>query len=441
MPYPIDRANWMAQLRQDLRVIDTYIPGSHDASSYQEGIPNLVAEAGGAITQGGNYMDQLNVGIRYFDMRCQWHREYYVGDRKIYLHHSKINFDTLENVLKTEIVPFANAHPTEVIFLDIDVNDDEGKGDAYDEQATEIVRLLLQYISTDRIATAHLNGDGTLNTEVTWSQLRGTEKKQQFVLFWSYEKGNLGHQWMGNNNTLRWSPYGDFNKHEVPWILSYLDDRVKEWKTSEHAKQLFVAQVINTPGISFAPGDEPRVKDYFYRDDLNGWVTKHPAGSNLNVVLRDFVNKDYNQQALEYLINMNFVEQSPPLLLAPARSNQANMPNEARPYVFYSNNVDFNFCGTGRLFLSSLSANPDTVFCDDEVTLEVSNAYGGEPKTLKHDFSRGNSGTIYPEMGGIEVTNLFPRAGNYKVSIKLTDLYPSDFSASNFYLVWVAPYY
>jgi hypothetical protein len=439
----IDRASWMAKLNPNLRILDTYIPGSHDSSSYQEGVPNLVAEVGGAITQGGNYSDQLNVGIRYFDMRCQWHREYYVGPKYIYLHHSTINFDTLDNVLQSEIVPFANNNKSEVIILNIDVNTDDD--DSYDSQAVEIMRLLMKYIDEDLIATAHLTTDKKFNTQVTWNELRGDKSvKKQFVIMWNYVKKSEGaidsslvKDWLANSDTICWVPYKDFNKHEVPWILSYLDDRVAEWKVN-YADQMFVAQVINTPGISFAPGDEPRVKDYFYKDDLNGWVKKHGPGSNINIVIRDFVNKDYNLDALDYLINMNFVKQTPPLLLAPAQESQVDKANEQRPYTYYSNNnLEFDYCGGGRVILSSMPNGVGNVRCDDQVniTVSISNEFGGggTMQYYKFDYSHGNSGMIYEEPP-TDITNLFPRPGRYFIQILLTDLYPSDFGSSAFYL-------
>ena len=67
----LDPENWMSHLQGNIRVIDSYIPGSHDASAYLIGNrdADLRNEAVGAITQSGSYTAQLNAGSRYFDMR------------------------------------------------------------------------------------------------------------------------------------------------------------------------------------------------------------------------------------------------------------------------------------------------------------------------------------------------------------------------------------
>jgi hypothetical protein len=67
-----DPANWMSHLDGKTRVIDSYIPGSHDSSAYLTGdtAKDLTNEGAGSITQCGSYTAQLNAGSRFFDMRC-----------------------------------------------------------------------------------------------------------------------------------------------------------------------------------------------------------------------------------------------------------------------------------------------------------------------------------------------------------------------------------
>jgi hypothetical protein len=75
----LDPENWMSHLDPSVRVLDSYIPGSHDASAYLIGYrsADMRNESVGAITQAASYMAQLNAGSRFFDMRCTRHDDGY----------------------------------------------------------------------------------------------------------------------------------------------------------------------------------------------------------------------------------------------------------------------------------------------------------------------------------------------------------------------------
>lgn len=413
--------NWMSRLNPKTRVLDSYIPASHDSSSYPLPDNILISGIGGAITQSGNYSAQLNAGIRYFDVRCQWHKlAYVVGDNEVYLHHSGVDFEKFEDVLSGQIVPFANTNPGEIIFLDIDVNNDDM--DRYDDLATTIMAILERYISKERFATAHLNPDGSFNKSVTWGDLKGT----QFVVTWSYQDSRIFRTWLSYNNSIRWSPYGDFNNLPVNDILTYLDTQVQNWSKDK----IFVAQVIDTPKVS--PVQQPGILDSANHDALNNWVKKHGKGSNINVVFRDFVNSDYNSDVINYLINLNdFLP--PNWHLCQAISSYSN--NNFSESTFYSSPSFVLYYPYGAKMV--LASNPDgtgNVWVDDQVTVVVTNINNKNTLQYQHDYSNGGNTGTTPE-SPTDISNLFPESGLYSATINLINITPPMSGASDFYLV------
>lgn len=291
-PRPIlNTAAWMSNLDKSLKIIDTKIPASHDASAYPvASITAVAAGVGGAYTQGGDYAAQLRAGSRYFDVRCVWSIGG-GGEHQIYLKHSIVTFDTLENVLKDQIVPFIKDRD-EVIFLDIDF---EVKNDL----DKRILDMLLKYIPESWIATAHLTADGSFRPETTWQHLAG----KKFVIAWTCDNRH-GKAWLTSSAKLRTSESKGFSDMSPKEIVAALDGYERMWDR----KKMFVAQVIKTPDNSFLT---PPVKlDEKAKDELNGWIKKHKPNDKINVVFRDFFTREYNRDAIEHLIRLNrFVPQ------------------------------------------------------------------------------------------------------------------------------------
>lgn len=296
--YSTHRHDWMKYLKKDVRLVDAHIPCSHDSSSYAvDDLGNILKTvAAGAVTQWGNYTHQLNVGVRYFDVRCKEH------NGTIHLHHGSIILDsTLEQVLRDQIVPFSNRNPSELIFLDIDLSGDIGR---------KVLDVLLNCIDEQYIATEHLNADKTFNTAVTWGDLAG----KRFVIAWgSYEF--YGKPWLSHRYNLRRSAgesgqkgYEAFDYaklgRSVSAILNYLDSDLSRWEAKRD--KLYIAQVVDTPHWSPVPFENPIFLERLYHNQLNSWVTKN-AG-RLNVVMRDFVNAGYNEPIIQAIVDSNAFE-------------------------------------------------------------------------------------------------------------------------------------
>lgn len=150
MATQIDTANWMASLPANRRLVDTFIPGSHDSSAY------FGESITGATTQSGNYTQQLQAGIRFFDVRCQKH----LG--KIYLHHGMVNGDKFSDVLNNQIVPFLKDNEKEIIIMDVDFNDDI---------IDDVLGIITECIPDSWLAREHLDDRGVFKNSTTWGDL------------------------------------------------------------------------------------------------------------------------------------------------------------------------------------------------------------------------------------------------------------------------------
>ncbi|HYI10490.1 MAG TPA: hypothetical protein VEK57_15625 [Thermoanaerobaculia bacterium] len=97
-----DRANWMRDRLPQLgsrTLRELYFPASHDSAMYTEGL-SIIAK-----TQELTVLEQLENGIRYFDLRPQWDP----GLGEFVIHHNNVNGPTLLMIL-SEIQAFCREH-------------------------------------------------------------------------------------------------------------------------------------------------------------------------------------------------------------------------------------------------------------------------------------------------------------------------------------------
>ena len=141
-------ADWMADLDDDLPLSALTIPGTHDSSAFTYSWPFVA-------TQKMDFLQQLNAGIRYFDLRCgvrndvveMVHGPTYLGLR-------------LERVLET-MYRWLSAHSSEALVVQIKQDRDEEKSTAHFSHA--IFKELSQ--KSERWRTA--------NTTPSLGELRG----------------------------------------------------------------------------------------------------------------------------------------------------------------------------------------------------------------------------------------------------------------------------
>jgi hypothetical protein len=280
----IDRENWMSHLDKTVKLVDTHIPASHDASAYPT--TNLFAtmlnDFVGAITQIAGYTAQLNAGIRYFDMRIAK-----VGS-ELRMHHSSLHFERFQEVL-TQIRNFSDAHPGEYIFMDLDFTDGNGIDG-------EILSALESVLDSRKFATAHLSG-GVFRPDVTWADLGDT----RFLITWS-KQGTNDRNYLSNCDNFRTSPFDSFGLKENSEIIRYVQNALDGWDR----RKLMICQLVRTPLAS--PLERPAWLDKHFwplsGEFINGNL-RRTVGNKPNVVLRDFVSARYNRAQITELIAAN----------------------------------------------------------------------------------------------------------------------------------------
>ena len=109
---------WMKYLKDDAKLKDILIPGSHDSGTYSMAPTtwlNLIGKA--AQTQEMNIYNQAKVGARYFNIRAR------ALSDSVVIEHDIVNGCKVSEVLKS-FLKFINDNPSEVIFLHISHSSD-----------------------------------------------------------------------------------------------------------------------------------------------------------------------------------------------------------------------------------------------------------------------------------------------------------------------------
>lgn len=99
--------NWMENVSDEKYLSDISIPGTHDSGALYEPVKGI------AKCQNLKLGEQLNVGVRYLDIRCREYEDFFV------IHHGSIyqhlNFDDVINTC----TDFLSNNPTETIIMSI----------------------------------------------------------------------------------------------------------------------------------------------------------------------------------------------------------------------------------------------------------------------------------------------------------------------------------
>lgn len=377
----IDVSNWVSLLSGRQRLIDMVWPCSHDSASRCTGGPSTkigILDPEGSVTQLDNILSQLRQGIRYFDLRIQKH----FGS--IQFHHGISNGigpdADVANVFEHQIKPFINDHPGEIFVFDISVNDD-----TYDE----IIDLFRTHLNAEQWASReHMLPSGDLDPAVNIGTFLSFGRK--YIVTWDstqHTSLSTGSEekipWISYNDRIRLSPFDDnVYKKERDTVPDYLDNQCFAWKRDK----LLISQVIVDP--IFSPDDKPEDLNKKYFDMLQQWTLKHGCGSNVNVILRDYI--DSTPSILTKIINLNIERYKNILFYCNERGSNGNFfcyPGSARlefgsdgNLVFYKEDGTPKWAsGTQHLGATDVVMEPDgnLVFYDE--TSPVWQSYTGGP--------------------------------------------------------------
>lgn len=277
----IDPNAWMAEIDDSAYISEISIPGTHDSGALYEPVEPS------AKCQNYTIKDQLDMGVRFLDMRCNMS-----GGKFVIVHGVVYQAQTFDDVLK-DCYAFLKANPSETIVMSVKQG----------EESLNITSLFTKKLKK------HINANADMwytdNALPTLGQVRG-----KIVLFNRYDADSeLGldcTDWP--DNTMFTINNDGYNVHIQDYFK--MDDTSVEW---EYIKELLYASYNETDKahnlyVNFLSG---YIKDGLFPDppavanDINPLFTEYmntaPDGC-YGIILFDFVTPEL----CDLLISKNF---------------------------------------------------------------------------------------------------------------------------------------
>ncbi|XP_028656882.2 PI-PLC X domain-containing protein 2 [Erpetoichthys calabaricus] len=287
-------ADWMGSLPSSLTSLllkHLAVPGSHDSFSYwvDEKAPVGPDQAPAvkrltgvfrslgkkvmkkwSMTQNLTFHEQLEAGIRYFDLRVS--SKPGEPGHEIYFIHGLFGIKVHEGLV--EINNFLSAHPKEVVFLDFNHHY------AMNERHHKYLITMLQEVFGQKLCKTECVEEITL--EYLW------EKKYQVLVFYHHPAAEeCPYMWPGNRIPAPWANTTDAYK-----LIQFLETTL-----GERAKYgtFHVSQAILTPRVrTVVRGLIKGLRKYLVERNLPTimeWVRAQKPGTNgVNIITSDFVD-------------------------------------------------------------------------------------------------------------------------------------------------------
>lgn len=220
----MDFSNWMSCIRDEVKLIDVVMPGSHNA-----GTRGMIAQA---CCQNSTLAEQFRHGVRQFCLRLTTNRI----TKKIAFCHSVITGVSLEGELK-ELRKVMDEYPSEFVIFDVCSYGDEKIGPftiKFRTDPKEIDRLFEKYLNASEYALTDFDKIG----DVTMGDLRKSGKR--FIIINENEEYRHSVN-CGYKNP--WSP----ERHGR--LAQTFVERVPEVFDQEEKDGIFVLQTQQTAGF------------------------------------------------------------------------------------------------------------------------------------------------------------------------------------------------
>ena len=283
-------SEWMSYIRDDVKIVNTVMPGSHDAESYGMG---WMAE-----TQNRMIKDQLKCGSRYFDLRVWKAKNDYV------IFHGPIKGAKFEPILD-EINAFLTAHPSEFLILDFQKFKGDSQAGVIEMISAKLGDKLIKndtlYSDTDFINTLTV-GEARGKCIIVWNDW-GTLKDADFLFWRDNNEGTrsqvtLSSFYFRKYNTL---PSKDYIKKG---LSTYLDMRENK------PDGLFVLQCQLTDPILVIG---PKGTEAMHTENMSEYINNFDCSAHqLNIVMRDYIGP---RKCFEIIVlNLGYSNVNPALL-------------------------------------------------------------------------------------------------------------------------------
>jgi len=334
-------AAWMGFVKDDTRIRDMVIPGTHDSGTYNMG---RFDDEMGAVTQDYNLLGQLLAGARYLDLRLC-----HDDNGTVVIQHGVLNGEAFEPMLH-DIALFLSVVPTEFLILDLSVTPD----------CVDEVRELFRYIlEADTLAATEffhdVNGVSVPDPDLTLGTLR--RHGRRYLTTWN-RTGTSPLAWQITNELI-WDSSANFDdtvwKGPVDGIVNHIRQYMADWRdpTKNFRNRLSKIQAISTPAVSpsgspalgagasaaigaaagmvilgpvgaalgagvgaalgaagitistaIGAGGGPRTIEDRDGPALTQWVLSLGPDDPVNIVMRDFI--DRNAPSIAWLIGLNY---------------------------------------------------------------------------------------------------------------------------------------
>lgn len=322
----IDYANWMKSIRDDVKVRDMVIPGSHDAGTY--GIIGVLRAFG--QTQMLNIDQQWNAGVRVFDLRVRDELS------SIRLFHNFIPCNKFLSTVAKDIADLLRRHPSEGAII-ILKGEDNDTGNEYAEMIRRVLQAgMLGLASVDLIfSTSPLHEEyaitqshsildsncplATYSPDMTMGDLRG----KVLVINRSYAdkkptNGAYASKWEDNQKLSSYDGrlsaslrvqdhYGEGSEGPENYQADKEKQFVELWDASEKTADNATWYVHGASGYVWDHGLQPLPNYYLIAQNLYPkFITKVSAHLGRGIVLQDFSGidkgtRDYEQAVKAYV--------------------------------------------------------------------------------------------------------------------------------------------
>lgn len=265
--------DWMKEIKDETYLHQVVIPGSHDAGS--SGM-NWLGE-----TQNYSIKEQLEIGVRYFDLRVN------DNNGKLVIYHSIINGQEFIPILE-DIKEFIKNHPSEILLLDFQ----HFKNGSEDE----VFELVTNYLYNDNLLVVNEKNISDLEFITT---LKVKDARGKCIVFWGDRSNDLSNYlFLRNNDTgtkkemcLDSYYFDTYHKKNVKTLIEQFPqyfEKIQD-KVENELRGIFVLQAQLTDGaLIFGPWSREKVGDKKISAYINS-LSNSSLLADVNVIMRDFM--------------------------------------------------------------------------------------------------------------------------------------------------------
>ncbi|MBQ9276373.1 MAG: phosphatidylinositol-specific phospholipase C domain-containing protein [Clostridia bacterium] len=260
-------SEWMSYIRDDVKIKNVVIPGSHDAATKDM---NWMAE-----TQNRTIGEQLACGSRYLDLRV-WEK----GDSYYVFHGPIKGCDFLPIV--DEIKAFLDAHPTEFLVLDMQ----KFKGDSQND----VISILSSKLRDKIVKNTTSSADIDFVDNLTVADVRG-----KCLVFWGDPET------VANGDYLFLRDHND-GRREDAVLRSFYSRKYNTLSSASYIKKgltTYLAQHKEKPlGLFVLQGQltdpvfvvGPKAIEALHNANMSEYIKNFDTENNqINIIMRDFI--------------------------------------------------------------------------------------------------------------------------------------------------------